>query len=89
MNRAGDTYSQAVKNAVNAGRKIDAIKLYREETGVGLKEAKHAIDFLAMKSTPTTDNSDMSEPGSGGASAIKLVVLIIVLVGAYKYFLAG
>ena len=89
MNRAGDTYSQAVKDAVNAGRKIDAIKLYREETGVGLKEAKHAIDLLAVKSTPTTDNSDMSEPGSGAASAIKLVVLIIVLVGAYNYFLAG
>jgi hypothetical protein len=88
MNQAGDIYSQAVKNAVDAGHKIEAIKLYREETGVGLKEAKHAIDHLAMERTPTTDNTDMREPGSGGASAIKLVVLIAVFVLIYKFFLA-
>lgn len=29
------------------GRKIDAIKLYREHTGVGLKEAKDFIETLA------------------------------------------
>ena len=28
------------------GRKIEAIKLYRERTGVGLKEAKDAVDRL-------------------------------------------
>lgn len=89
MNQAGDTYSQAVKNAVDAGHKIEAIKIYREETGVGLKEAKDAIDHLAMERTPTTDNTDMREPGSGGASAIKLVVLVAVIVVIYKVFLAG
>ena len=89
MNQAGDTYSQAVKNAVDAGHKIEAIKLYRAETGVGLKEAKDAIDHLAMGRTPTKDNTDMREPGSGGASAIKLVVLVAVIVVIYKVFLAG
>ena len=29
-----------------AGRKIEAIRLYREHTGLGLKEAKDAIDAL-------------------------------------------
>jgi ribosomal protein L7/L12 len=29
-----------------AGQKIEAIKLYRERTGVGLKEAKDAVDAL-------------------------------------------
>jgi hypothetical protein len=89
MNQAGDTYSQAVKNAVDAGHKIEAIKIYRAETGVGLKEAKHAIDHLAIERTPTTNNTDMREPGSGGASLIKLVVLVAVIVVLYKVFLAG
>jgi hypothetical protein len=89
MNQAGDTYSQAVKNAVDAGHKIEAIKIYRAETGVGLKEAKHAIDHLAIERTPTTNNTDMREPGSGGASAIKLIVLVAVIVVLYKVFLAG
>ncbi len=31
------------------GKKIHAIKLYREHTGMGLKEAKEAIDALQIK----------------------------------------
>ena len=36
-----------VINAINSGNKIMAIKAYRERTGVGLKEAKDAVDALA------------------------------------------
>jgi hypothetical protein len=36
-------------NELHNGRKIAAIKLYREDTGVGLKEAKAFIDELEMK----------------------------------------
>jgi ribosomal protein L7/L12 len=32
---------------VRAGRKIEAVKLCRERTGLGLKEAKDAVDALA------------------------------------------
>ena len=35
-----------VLELIQAGKKIDAIKLYRELTGVGLAEAKDAIDRL-------------------------------------------
>ena len=33
-----------------AGQKIEAIRLYRERTGVGLKDAKDAIDVLERAS---------------------------------------
>ena len=33
-----------VQEALNRGNKIEAIKIYRELTGVGLAEAKQAID---------------------------------------------
>ncbi len=91
MESSGDTYSQAVKAAVDAGRKIEAIKIYREETGVGLKEAKEAIDFLVRqrKGSPAANNADMAESGSGGANLIKLVLLIVVLVIGYKVFFAA
>ena len=36
-----------VIDALNAGQLIVAIKLYREHTGVGLKEAKDAVEGLA------------------------------------------
>ncbi|MEV6596204.1 ribosomal protein L7/L12 [Actinoplanes sp. NPDC051346] len=39
----------AVLRELLAGRKIQAIKLYREATGVGLKEAKDAVELLARQ----------------------------------------
>lgn len=41
-----DGVSEGVRRLVRLGRKIEAIKLHREETGVGLAEAKSVIDFL-------------------------------------------
>ena len=36
--------SPQIQAALRSGNKIEAIKLYREMTGVGLAEAKNAID---------------------------------------------
>ena len=38
--------SAEVLDLVRQGRKINAIKVYREQTGVSLKEAKDVIDRL-------------------------------------------
>lgn len=35
-----------IQNLVNSGRKIEAIKAYRESTGAGLKEAKKAVEKI-------------------------------------------
>ena len=37
---------------MNAGKKIEAIKLYRQQTGVGLKEAKDAVEALEQGEMP-------------------------------------
>ena len=39
-----DGLSPRVRAAIMAGRKIEAIKLHREETGLGLREAKDRIE---------------------------------------------
>jgi ribosomal protein L7/L12 len=44
---ADGSYPEVV-DAINAGNKIQAIKHYRERTGVGLKEAKDAVEALAL-----------------------------------------
>ena len=41
--------SPEVIDLVHQGRKIEAIKLHRERTGVGLKEAKDVVDELERK----------------------------------------
>ncbi len=42
-----DSFEGQILLLVQAGKKIEAIKLYRQETGSGLKEAKDAVEALA------------------------------------------
>lgn len=43
----GAAHFQEVRMLVREGRKIEAIKLFRQLTGVGLKEAKDAVESMA------------------------------------------
>ena len=79
--------SDAVIAAVDAGNKIEAIKILREETGVDLAEAKDVVDALVRA---RRDESPAQQPGlveEGGAGGmIKMVIAIIVILVAYFYF---
>ena len=43
-----------IKTEIAAGNKILAIKLYRDATGVGLAEAKEAVELIAAGKPPPT-----------------------------------
>ena len=65
---------------IRRNQKIRAIKLYRQRTGVGLKEAKDAVEVLERQHSPiphrniATDNGDYLELARRGQTiqAIKL-----------------
>lgn len=81
--------SDQVIAAVDAGRKIEAIKILREETGLGLKEAKDVVDGLVRaKRGESAGTPGMVEEGGAG-SMIKMIVVIAVILGVYFYFFAG
>lgn len=46
MEAPPSAWEEEVRALVRQGRKIDAIKLYREHTGLGLREAKDAVEAL-------------------------------------------
>ena len=48
-----------IRQAACTGRKIEAIKLYRQLHGVGLKEAKNAVEAMASGRKP--DNRDVDD----------------------------
>ena len=57
--------ARAIGDALAAGNKIEAIRLYRAATGVGLKEAAHAIDaILAEKRSGARYRAAAANPPS-------------------------
>ncbi len=83
------TFSEEVLAAVDAGRKIEAIKILREKTGIGLADAKHAIDALSRerRNDPVIAAGMTEEGGAGGM--IKMIVVIVIVLGVYFYFFAS
>ena len=45
-NVAGGAWLEEVRQLKNSGKLINAIKLYREHTGLGLKESKDAVEGM-------------------------------------------
>ncbi len=80
--------SPQVYQLLATGRKIDAIKLIREETGLGLAEAKEIADVLSGHGAAGTSPPPAmkEEGGAGGFLAIAFAVLIAFLL--YVFFLA-
>jgi len=58
-------------------KKIWAIKLYREQTGVGLKQAKDAVEALAA------NHGIRTQTGCAGMVLLLVAVSMILVVGMW------
>jgi Ribosomal protein L7/L12 C-terminal domain len=67
--------------AILAGRKIEAIKLHREMTGLGLKESKDQIEELEQELRVSHPEKFTKAPGGSGCAmtAAKLLCLAATL----------
>jgi len=77
MNSTPNLPDQVV-SAIRAGRKIHAIKLLRESRGLGLKEAKHAVDAYIHA------NPSAQQPQSSSNGLVLIVVLLLVVYVVYQ-----
>ncbi|OUR70928.1 hypothetical protein A9Q78_11315 [Methylophaga sp. 41_12_T18] len=70
--------------ALDKGRKIEAIKLLREQRSIGLKEAKQIIDeYSAAHPSPNAS----VERNNSTSGLIKLVILAAVVYFLYVEFI--
>ncbi len=69
-----DTIEGRVLRLLQQGQKIPAIKLYREETGAGLKEAKDAVETLGRQYGLKCDAS-----GCGAAVLVAGLAIAVTL----------
>jgi ribosomal protein L7/L12 len=71
---AGDL-EQRVLALLQGGKKIEAIRIYREQTGVGLKEAKDAVEMLAGK-------HGIAAKGAGCAGMLLIAVTLAAAIAS-------
>jgi len=69
-----------IGEALAAGRKVEAIRAYREATGKGLKEAKDDVDVLLSE---LHKNNPGRYPGARGCSSAALLFIALVVLFAW------
>ena len=79
-------------DALFAGQKIEAIKIYRERTGCGLKEAKVEIEALEANLREQHPEKFPAQRKAGGGCAgaiLAMMVTVTVIVAACTAAAAG
>ncbi len=74
--------------AIEQGRKIEAIKILREHTGIGLANAKVLVDRAANRLGVQRPIPAMGDHDNGVGRLMKSLLLVSVLAGLY-YFVVG
>ncbi len=65
-----------IRDAIFAGQKIEAIKLYRDLTGKGLKESKDFIEALTEELRVSSPEKFTAAPAGGCGTAAALVLVV-------------
>lgn len=83
-----------IDGLVRKGRKVEAVKLFRETFGVGLREAKEAVDAMERRLSGQPANVTPLAPAARGCrgcrgSMIVLLILMVAGIGAAVYYLAN
>jgi hypothetical protein len=73
-----DDATEAIKTALYQGRKIDAIKLYRQVSGQGLKEAKDFVENLEEELRVSDPTRFVSGPRGKGCGVGVLAIIALV-----------
>ncbi|AMV19820.1 ribosomal protein L7/L12 [Planctomyces sp. SH-PL14] len=81
-----------LSDAIFQGRKIDAIKIHREATGMGLRESKEEVEAIAVRlrqSHPEKFALSRPDGGSGCLGAVVLFISAAACVTVTVHLLAG
>jgi len=80
-----DSQRNEIKDLIKRGSKIEAIKIYRESTGVGLKEAKDAVEAIEAELEPRpTGTNDPFAKNSGCFGMVALLVVTALIASVVR-----
>ena len=78
-----DDIADDIKEALYEGRKIEAIKIFRDQTGTGLADAKKFIEDLADELYASEPEKFKSAPNKGGCTAVLCLVAAGMILAAW------
>lgn len=81
MREMPEEQAQEMTNAIFAGQKIEAIKIYKEATGTGLKESKEFVEDLERQLREECPEKFSSVAAKTGCGAVVLIGGVIGLAG--------
>lgn len=76
-----------VIKAIEEGRKVEAIKILREATGIGLANAKVLVDRAWRIHGPEKTPYSPMDPNTFLPNLIKSAFLVVLLIGLYFFYL--
>lgn len=79
-----DDQAKEIAAAILAGNTIAAIKLYREATGLGLKEAKTAIDHI--RAELAGEHPEALQKQKAGCAPIVILGFLLITTAATVVF---
>lgn len=78
-----------VIDAIRAGRKVEAIKLLREEKGLGLANAKVLVDRAWATHGPQKEVLNFADTAPGAGNFARSLTVLLVLAAAYFFYFSG
>ena len=73
-----DQQRAAISEQIFRGQKIAAIKLHREATGAGLREAKEAVEAMEQELRQSDPGKFAKPAGKSGCMSVLAVVALLV-----------
>jgi ribosomal protein L7/L12 len=86
--REEEQLSPEIYQLLAAGRKIAAIKLIREETGMGLAEAKKLADALSGHDSAADEAPPALKEEGGASGVVAIVIAVLIAAAVYVFFLS-
>jgi hypothetical protein len=78
-----------VLRAIEQGKKVEAIKLLREATGLGLANAKVLVDKAARQHGPKVAPPGLIEESAHVGKLLKTLLLVVAAFYAWRWFVAA
>ena len=80
-------FTEEIVQAVIAGRKVEAIRRLREQTGMSLREAKQTVEQLERELRADQRIAPSMQEEGGAEGIIRIVVAVAALAALYWFFL--